>query len=437
VFLIAIACSDRSEQADTASALEAPTWHADSRIASLLRVEWEQPVPGLAHVEYEVDGEWRSSPERQVDAGPVEQIVLGVPFDTEVRVRVRTESAVSDVVTARTGPLPAGLPLPELLLADDALVESTDRFLLGSVNSADGGWNSGEYWMWILDHQGRVVWALPGEDEHFTIWLQTSLDDDILWDVSTYWSNFDQGAESRIHRMKLDGVVSETIDAPGMHHAFLELPDRSILWGGALDGAEKLLVQSPEGEVETLWDCAPFYERMDLNGWCHTNSIWLDEERDRFVLSFPTRRTFVLEIDAQTGEELRWFGYIPESWDFESPETAFVYQHGVSFTDEGTLLVSSQVDRESYEGVVREYLVDEDTQTLRQVWSHGEGDGITARFAGEAHRLPGGNTLHNTGTTPRVREITPEGEVAWDLAFEGDKLIGRTIWLEDLYRYAP
>ena len=145
----------------------------------------------------------------------------------------------------------------------------------------------------------------------------------------------------------------------------------------------------------------------------------------------------MLEVDVATGEELRWFGYVPGSWSFEPPESAFVYQHGVTYTPEGTLLVSSQVDRSSYEGVVREYAVDEDDQVLREVWSHGEGDGITARYAGEAHRLPGGNTLHNTGTTPRVREITPEGEVAWDLSFDGDKLIGRTTWLEDLYTYAP
>jgi len=36
-----------------------------------------------------------------------------------------------------------------------------------------------------------------------------------------------------------------------------------------------------------------------------------------------------------------------------------------------------------------------------------------ARTNGEAARLPGGNTLHNYGSGSVIKEITPEGEVAW------------------------
>ncbi len=430
-----------TDDSDDSSIAESFGWRLDDEIESLIWVSWDQPRPATVHVEYEVDGLWRSTPPREVEAGEVEQLVLGVPYDDSVEVRVVRDDGsgpeTSETQRARTGDLPAGFPRPELLSSTEALQEPTGNWLLGSVNSRGGGWNDGEYWMWIIDREGRVVWAMPGDSHHFTIYLQTSLDDDILWDVSTYWSNWDDGAASQIHRMKLDGVVTETIDAPGMHHAFIEMPDRSILWGSALTGNEKLLRQDTDGSQSTVWDCAGFYAEQGLDDWCHTNSIWLDGSRDTLVLSFPTTRTFVLEVDVATGEELRWFGYVPGSWSFEPPESAFVYQHGVTYTPEGTLLVSSQVDRSSYEGVVREYAVDEDDQVLREVWSHGEGDGITARYAGEAHRLPGGNTLHNTGTTPRVREITPEGEVAWDLSFDGDKLIGRTTWLEDLYTYAP
>ena len=67
----------------------------------------------------------------------------------------------------------------------------------------------------------------------------------------------------------------------------------------------------------------------------------------------------------------------------------------------------------------------------------GDGDGRRAANAGEAHRLQKGNTLQNAGTTPRIREITPDGEVVWDLAFTGSKLMGRTVLLSDLYALAP
>ena len=57
--------------------------------------------------------------------------------------------------------------------------------------------------------------------------------------------------------------------------------------------------------------------------------------------------------------------------------------------------------------------------------------------AGEAHRLPNGNTLHNTGTTPRVREITADDQVVWDLVWQGDRLLGRTVFVTDLYTLLP
>ena len=122
---------------------------------------------------------------------------------------------------------------------------------------------------------------------------------------------------------------------------------------------------------------------------------------------------------------------------FDPEDSTFWFQHGATFTDTGTLLLSSQLAADDIEGVVREYEIDHDSQALRQIWSHGVGDGIEAEYAGEAHRLPSGNTLHNTGTTPRVREITPDGEVVWDLAWEGFRLLGRTVLLEDLYLLAP
>lgn len=418
-------------------------WELHESIESIVEVRWEQPVAATVHVAYSFDeGEWLHSPAREVQAGPQEVLLFGIPYSTRVELKVVADPGdgeqQSSAVVATTGDLPAGLPMPELLAYEPDQVEPTGRYLLGSVNGTEGGgWDEGDYWMWIVDRQGRFVWAMPGEFPHFTIYLRTSLDGDILWDVSTYWSDFDGGAGSKIHRMKLDGEITETVAAPGMHHCFIELPDRSLLWGSATSNSEQLIRRQPDGTESVVWDCAPFYASLGLSDWCHTNSIFHVEDSDTLLLSFPTDRTFVLEVDLETGSELRWFGHIPQSWDFSPPDSAFQYQHGATYTDEGTLLVSSQVSERSIEGVVREYALDAEGEVLDQVWTFGQGDGIDARYAGEAHRLANGNTLHNTGTTPRVREITPDGEVVWDLAFTGYRLIGRTTWLEDLYRYAP
>ncbi len=51
--------------------------------------------------------------------------------------------------------------------------------------------------------------------------------------------------------------------------------------------------------------------------------------------------------------------------------------------------------------------------------------------------LGNGNTLHNCGSGARVREITPAGEVVWDLTFSSGTYLGRTTPIDDLYAFAP
>jgi hypothetical protein len=86
--------------------------------------------------------------------------------------------------------------------------------------------------------------------------------------------------------------------------------------------------------------------------------------------------------------------------------------------------------------VVREYAVDEATQTLQEVWSFGTGQGVYGDTLGEAWRLPAGNTLHNYGSEPRVREITPDGVVVWDIVWPDYPHIGRSTPLDLSQLYA-
>ncbi len=389
-------------------------------------------------VEYRFDDDtWLSTPSHDLGAGDHELPVFGVPYATATEVRLVVGDTAGEAQSITTGELPQWFPQPTLLANVPEGQQETGNYLLGSINGNAGGWTSGEYWMFILDREARPVWVMRGSDDDYTIYLHVSNDGEILWDIATYWSDWDGGAGSELHRMDLEGTISQSWSLPGLHHCFVELPDGSIVWGAAEGSTTEIVKRAyPDGTVETVWDCRPFYAQIGETDWCHTNSIFHVPSRDTLLLSFPTRNTFVLEVDMKTGEELRWWGHVEDAWAFDPPESAFEYQHGATFTDSGTLMVSSQVSPASNEGVVREYALNETDQVLEQVWTFGAGDGITARNAGEAHRLPNGNTLHNTGTTPRVREITPQDEVVWDVTFQDDRLIGRTVLIEDLYDLA-
>ena len=134
---------------------------------------------------------------------------------------------------------------------------------------------------------------------------------------------------------------------------------------------------------------------------------------------------------------LAYWGQLGGAWEFAEGSGAFWKQHYPRRTPEGNLLISTWVDSDNQEMVAREYEIDEENQVLREVWSCGQGSGTEAGAAGEAHRLPGGNTLHNYGSTARLREATPDGTVVWDVAWDRATFIGRSEVIADLYALWP
>jgi hypothetical protein len=411
-------------------------------ITSIVYVTWEQAEAAAGVVvEYSVDdGKWMETPAQDLGAGSAAFMLLGIPYTAEFAYRIRLEAQTSDEHTASAGALPAGLPTPDLLLADEDAWFADGQYLILSVNGDTGGWTGGDYWKIIVDRQARVVWAQMTEDEYWTIFARISRDgDDILWDESSFWAEWDQGASSRVVRTKIDGTIVESVDTPGLHHAFVELEDDVLAWGAATFSTEKLVKRTGAGAVEVIWDCDRFHSDTNTSASCQSNTLFWDEPSDTFLMSFYTTST-VTHIDHQTGQTLRYWGNMDGPWVFAPEESLFSWQHGVHFTEEGTLLLSTHTVLGDLETVVREYDIDDNGQILNQIWSFGVGEGVHARTAGEAHRLDNGNTLHNYGSDGRLREVTEDGEVVWDIAWDHggqSRLIGRSIFTDSLYHFAP
>jgi hypothetical protein len=413
-------------------------------LSSIIYVEWEQSASADAYVEWRLtDEDWRATPTASRAAGVHEQIVLGAPYEESISWRLVIETAdgwtTSDEREISAEPLPEGLPSVSLLNSEPTLWDPTGNYLLASVNQQEGGWTQGNYWKVIVDRQGRVVWASLTTDYRWTLYMRVSQDgSDLLYDAATWWAWFDNGAGSTVTRMKIDGTQAETYDTPGLHHGFVDMPDRSVVWGRDQGPDELLERVTPDGARETIWSCRDFHASIDEDdATCWSNALSWNASSDTFVFSSPNTDT-VVEVDHQTGETLRHWGSLNDSYAFDPPNSKFLFQHGVAYTPEGTLILSSKSLVEN-ETLVREYVVDDETRTLRQIWAFGEGEGVYAETAGEAHRLPNGNTLHNYGSHGTVREVSQEGTVVWEITWreDSDRLIGRTIWIEDLYALAP
>jgi hypothetical protein len=405
--------------------------HAD--IGSVVVVRWQQLTAAPGWVEYSFeDRSWLSSPRQELGEGEHEQLLLGIPFGVDVSICLVNEvdgaEVASDEMTVTTDNPPSSVPAPEVLATDPGRWDPDRPYLLAGLDDATV----------ILDRQGRVVWMLKTPLLRVTMQPQVSGDgNDILIDRSSFWAIFDGGNASEIDRIKIDGSVVQTYDTPGLHHPFTELADGTIVWA-AMDGDDETLEQiAPDGQQRRISTCSELLGGYGSEGYCASNTIRWHEPTDSLLYSLYSHET-VIEVDRTTGAALRVFGHHEDAWDFDPAASAFWWQHGANYTAAGTLLTSSYRADEDDELVVREYTLDDETRTLHEVWTFGDGQGIRAEYMGEAHRLPGGNTLHNYGSNPRVREVAPDGTVVWDLAWDTDSFeLGRTTPIADLYAFVP
>ncbi len=410
-------------------------------IGSLVYVSWDQAEAGTSTVTYMVDpGTWRSTPSLYREAGHHEQLVLGVPFDHAVRVRVTLETSHGDLrksapIDLVTDPLPERMPEAHVLRANKDGYDPDTPWLLGSVTSDGAGWGS-NWWAFILDRKGRTVWAWESPDERVTMFARPSRGGhDILVDLDSYWWLFDQGAASEVARIDIEGTELQRWATPGLHHSFIDLPEGGIAWGGHGDADETVSTVDDDGNSRQIWSCA------DLIGdpWafsCITNTVWLDEAANAFMISVVSLDA-VAVVDRNSGELLDLYGPTRSEWSFDPPESAFSHQHDPHLTDAGTLLVSTNGVRTEVDTAVREFELDSKTRTLRQIWSFGDGEHIHADRLGTVQRLPGGNTQHGIGSTGRLREITPDQRVVWDMDWGEDNELGRTTALADIYDLLP
>ena len=159
-------------------------WELHPNVESMVYVRWFQNVDGPAFVEYRLDGEWLVLPEVKASAGTNEQLIVGLPFDTNVDWRVTVgENVLSPDAPLRTGPLPKGAATPKVGLIRSRAVGFLARATTCSRASVEpnGGWgSSGPFWTVIFDRQGRPVWARRTPQRTWTLYAQVSTSGDHL-----------------------------------------------------------------------------------------------------------------------------------------------------------------------------------------------------------------------------------------------------------------
>ncbi len=408
-------------------------------VTTMVEVTWTQDeTVDAAWIEFGLEGEgWSATPAASRAEGEHTQLLVGVPGDADVLFRIvnqrEDEQLSSEEHCATTGSIPDNLPVPRLVHVDSDIV-SEQRYLFMSLSENDFNWYQGPFWLFVLDRQARVVWYREVPEQRATMHARVALDGShLLFEETTIYQG-DQGAGSLLRRMGLDFVQDETTDASGLGSTFAETRDGTIVFDSYADWPQTCLDELYEdGTRRRIWICTDWMGQHSENpSACDPNeTIWV-EDSDTVIWSMWPVDTMV-ELDRETGEIQRQFGALEGSWEFDPPTAGFDMQHYPHYTADGTLLVSTHVPGFQGQQRAREYTLDEENQTLVEIWSYGDEVPHYAIYAGEALRLDNGNTLINYGSEGALREVTHELRTAWQVDWDSDYLLGHMTLIDDLY----
>lgn len=416
--------------------LGALTLEVDAAVVTLLHARFTDPGVDEVWVEERHEGgDWAVVPL----VGPGEAVVLGVPGDTPVEARAAARYGAtvvySEVAVATTGTVPAELLVPEVVAWDPGRADP-GGFVMVSVDH-DADTYGPPFYVEIVDRAGRVVWYHQTPDDLTTLYASVALDGShVWWDESDLF--FLYPAEPRVVRQTLDGRWSETVPLPGMGQAVTEGPDGSWFYEARESPPYGVVQRGADGGLATVWDCSAWVGARGLDpNYCRFNACnWSPTHGTVLASSFWADTVF--EVDVATGEVLRQMGQLAvgEPWAFDPPESQFDYQHDPHWLDDGHLLVSTHVPGDYGVQVAAEYEVDDTTRTLTRVWAYTSTDRFATQL-GEARRLSNGDTLQGYGQDGALREVTPEGDVVWEVAWPSDtsgyRVIGHASVIEDLY----
>ena len=411
--------------------------HAE--VHCILEVRWDRiSSADQTWVEFEFEAQdTLTSPSQSAEAGAHSALLLGTPCETEVQFSIVTlegdETRRSIEYSAWTGSTPWSLPDAEVLTWNPSLATS-DRWVLGSLDVSQSSWYGGPFTVFIMDRQGRIVWYYEVPDSRLALQAQVAWDGShIVLEGSTNYV-WDNDVDPTVTRLSLDYSTIDITELPQLGFTLDEIENGTLLYEGNSD-SRTLIERQSDGTERVIWECDPWMSSAGLpDYYCAPNTIIWVPSTDTVLWSMYYSDT-VVELDRKTGELLRQWGQIESSWEMDPPGSMIDYQHYPNYTQAGTLLVSTHTLGEKYQQMAREFMVDDQNQTLTEIWSFGEDSPYYATYGGEATRH-GPNTLISYGTDGALMEVTTDKEVAWEVRWRSGShahLLGHLTLIDDLY----
>ena len=339
-------------------------------------------------------------------------------------------------------------PERHVLVVDQERSEVAGKGLLMTVSEGAGE----PSYPTLIDSEGGIRWVrrLPGKVLRVRASTPRDGRDTVLVLLDAY-----DGEPGAVQRETFDGRVLSVTPAPDAHHDVLELADGRLAWLEHTEGiaplpadpeapisTDKVMVGPEGGEGEAVfdffrdypedpwWVCDHMKKGQRIPGyyqWSHSNSLVQDPGRPDELGVMVRNFDGLMWFDLETGTFQDQLGGLRSTIDF-GPE-GFDHAHMSHSPSPGRYLVFDNRLHSKEASRVLEVEVDRDEGVAEIVWAWTHPEIGTVGFLGDVRRLPGGNTLIAWADEGRLTEVTPEGEVVWELLVDGVRYIGRVqLW---------
>lgn len=439
-----------------------PSIAFDEFIPNVATVTWTTDAPGRSWVSFGMSSpDERTTPQTTDLATSHAVTVLGLAAGRPQQLIAWTELEDGTVLQSGVQELtPAAAPseIPSVTVSKtDESRWAGDGYILTSYMQSESSY------VVILDRRGNHVWYRPAASDLTITTTAPGLDG-----TSLIYAQYD-----RAQAEDLGGIIRQDIRGGDYlsvtrsytaHHAFAELPEGRMAWLGldlyyhkttegttymALDGIYEAEEgdQSEDGyQTDFLWHeydipnptCNHFFADAYGTGaydWTHGNSLMYDEYEDVFYVMSKNVDT-ILKVDRTSGTVIWTMGGQDSDFEIDGPLSDWWSHAHMSYMGDGEFTLFDNRYHDDDGGMISRashYTFDETEMTVKRVWSYQDPNANFIQLLGDVRILPNGNYLVSWTSIGLVNEITPGGEIVWQLGTGVGSAIGRVHYLADLY----
>ena len=374
------------------------------------------------------------------DGPPYSGVAVGLKPATDYEIWVELgDGTASSTEAVTTGAVPTVLPSTEVIAADGATIPG--GYLVTSVFAPEPAAvvidSDGDYVWWTLPEAGedKVSRCQPARDGRSLLFWYVNLQDGPGGPL---------GEGNVLTRMAFDGTELDVQNIDAGHHDFVELPDGTIAFldyesQDTVDGekiGDNIVEIAPDGTRTTVWSVWDAFEydpdgqQIPGAGWSHGNAMDYVEAEDAYYISFLGFNA-IIKI-ARGSEDVAWIlGGNHSDFDADGENVLFIHQHQFQRLTDSILIFDNGNPNNNASKAV-EYALDLDAGTADLTWTYGPDPDVYSFSLGDVARLDSGNTLVTFSTAGQVQEVTPGGEVVWELSMGLGGALGYVTYVEQL-----